>query len=61
MLSIFPIKGNLVFSNGPKILRENPSKCPILISQGLDNFIVTEELLAKALRNLETYVLANNN
>ena len=29
-LSTFPIKGNPVFSNGPKSLPRNPPDCPIL-------------------------------
>ena len=29
-LSTFPIKDNLVFSNGPKNLSKNPPDCPIL-------------------------------
>ena len=28
-LSTFPIKGNPVFDNGPKILPKNPPACPI--------------------------------
>ena len=29
-LSSFPIKGNPVFNNGPKILPRNPPDCPNL-------------------------------
>ena len=31
-LNTFPIKGNSVFSNGPKSLPKNPHDCPILCS-----------------------------
>ena len=30
LLSTFPIKGDLIFSNGPKRLPKNPPDCPIL-------------------------------
>ena len=60
-LSTFPIKGNPVFSNGPKILPRYPHDCPILRNWVFDNFILAEELFAKALRSFETCVLVNNN
>ena len=60
-LSTFPIKGNPVFSNGPKSLPKNPPDCPILCNWVFDNFILAEELFAKALRSFETCVLVNNN
>ena len=54
-LSTFPVKGNPIFSNGPKSLPKNPPDCPILCNCIFDNFILVEELFAKALRNFETY------
>ena len=59
-LSAFLFKGNLVFSNGPKSLPRNPSDCPILYNWVFDNCLLAEELFAKALRSLETCVLAWN-
>ena len=56
-LSTFSIKGNIVFSNGPKSLHRNP---PILCNSVFDNFILADQLFAKALRSLETCVLVNN-
>ena len=47
-LATFPIKGDLVF---------NPPGCPIL--WGFDNFVLTEQLFAKALWNFETCVFVN--
>ena len=38
-LSTFPIKGNPVFSNGPKNLPKNPPDCPILCNWVFDHFI----------------------
>ena len=60
-LSTCFIKGNPVFGNGPKSLPKNSSNCPILCDWGFDNFILAEELFAKALRSFETCVLINNN
>ena len=60
-LSTFPIKGNPVFSNGPKSLPKNPPGCPILCNWVFDNFILAEELFAEALRNFKTCVLVNKN
>ena len=60
-LSTFPIKGNPVFSNGPKSLPKNPPDCPILCNWVFDNFILAEELFAKALRNFQTCVLVHKN
>ena len=57
----FFIKGNPAFSNGPKSLLRNPPNLPILCDSVFDNFILAEELFAKALRSFETYVLANSN
>ena len=55
------IKGNPVFSNGPKNLPKNPPYCPILCNWVFDNLILAEKLLAKALQSLESCVLVNNN
>ena len=43
------------------ILSKNPFDYPILSNWVFDNFILAEELFAKALRGLETCVLVNNN
>ena len=45
-LSTFPIKGNPVYSNGPKNLPKNPPDCPTLCNWVFDNFILAEELFA---------------
>ena len=45
-LSTFPIKGNPVFSNGPKSLHKNPPDCTILFYWVFNNFILAEELFA---------------
>ena len=47
--------------NDPKSLTKNPLDCPILCNWIFYNFILDEELIAKALRSLETCVLVNNN
>ena len=61
-LSTFLIKGNLVFSNGPKNrLPKNPHYCPILCNWVFDNFMLANGLFAKALRSFETCVLVNKN
>ena len=51
----------IVFSSSPKSLLENPPDCPILWNCIFDDFILTDEKFAKALWNLETCVLVNNN
>ena len=56
VLSIFDIKGNLVFSNGPKSLPKTLPCGPIFCNWVSDNFILAEELFAKALQSLETCV-----
>ena len=61
VLGTFPNKGNSLFNNGPKNLPENHSDRPILCNWVFDNFILAEELFAKVLRGLETWVLVNNN
>ena len=60
-LSKFPVKRNPVFSNDPKSLPTNPPDCPNLCNWVFNNFILDEELFAKALRSHETCVLVNNN
>ena len=60
-MSSFFIKGIPGFSNGPKSLPRDPPDCPILYNLTIDNFILAEELFAKALQSLETCVLVNNN
>ena len=57
-LSTFPIKGNPAFSNGSKVYL----KILLILYDGVfNNFILTEELFAKALRSFEICVLVNNN
>ena len=45
-LSTFPIKGNPIFSIGPKGLLKNPPVCPILCNWVFDNFILADEPFA---------------
>ena len=60
VLSIFPIKGNPAFNNGPKNLPKNRPVCPVLCNWVFDNFILVDEPFVKALRSFETFVLVNN-
>ena len=60
-LSTFPIKSNLVFSNGSKNVPKNLPDFPILCNWFFDNFILAEKLFAKAFRSFETCILVNNN
>ena len=60
-LSTFFSKREPVYSNGSKIILENSPDCPILCNWVFDNFILADDPFAKALRSLETCVLANNN
>ena len=60
-MSTFFIKDTPVLSKGPKILPKNPPDCPILNNRVFNNFILADELFAKALRNLKTCVLVNYN
>ena len=55
------IKGNPVFNNGSESLPKNPPNCTILCKWVFDNFILGEELFAKTLQSLKTWVLVNNN
>ena len=61
VLSAFFIKGKPVFSNGPRSLPKNPPGCPVLCNWFFDNFILADELFVKALQNLKTCVLVNDN
>ena len=60
VISIFLIKADPVFSNGPKCLPRNPHDYFILYNWDFDNFILVDKLFAKALRSFETCVLVNN-
>ena len=60
-LITFFINGNLVFSNGPRSLPRNPPDCIILDFWAFHNLISLDDLLAKALRRFETYLLVNYN
>ena len=51
----------LAFHNAPKNLPKNPPDYHVLCNWVFDSFILAEELFAKALRDLETCVLVNNN
>ena len=54
-LSTFITKGTPDSRNGPKSLPKNPSDYPILCNWVFDNFILTEKLFPKALRNFESW------
>ena len=58
---VFFIKGELVFSNRPKILPRNPLDCHILERWAFDNFILDRKPFAKVLWSLKTCVVANYN
>ena len=60
-LSTFFIKENSVFSNVHEGLLKNPPDLLILCNWVFDNFILAEELSAKALLCIETCLLHNNN
>ena len=60
-LSTFFIKGEPVFSNGPKSLPKNPTHCTILCNWVFDNFILVDEGFLKAIWRLENCLLVNNN
>ena len=53
-LITFRIKDNPVLSNDPKSLPKSPPDCQIFCNWVFDNFILAEELFAKALWSLET-------
>ena len=46
-LSTFPIKGNPVFSNGPKSLPKSPPDCLVLCNWVFDNFVLANEPFQK--------------
>ena len=54
------VKVNPVFSNDLKSLPKNPPDCPILCNWVIGNFILAEELFAKALRSFETSLFLTN-
>ena len=60
-LSIFPIKGNQVFSSSPKSLLKNLFDSLISCNWVFDSFILAEELFTKVLQGFKTCVLVNNN
>ena len=60
-LSKFFIKDKTTFSNGPRSQLKSFPDCTILDSEVFDNFILVDELFAKALRSLETCLSVNNN
>ena len=59
-LSTYFIKCKPVFRNGPKCLPKNPPDCRILCNWVFGNFKLANELLANALRSLETCLLVEN-
>ena len=59
-LSTFFIKGKPDFSNGPRSLPKNLLDCPTWDSSVFDNFILADEVFAKALQSLETCLSVNN-
>ena len=58
---VIVIKGNQVFSNGPKRLPKSPPDCPILCNCAFHNLILGEELFEQAIQSFQTCVLVNNN
>ena len=53
-VSTFFINGNPVFNKGPSILPKNTPDCIIFDNSAFENLTSTDELLANALRILET-------
>ena len=60
-LITFFINGNPVFSNGPTNLPRNPTDWIIFDNWVFDNLISADELFAKDLQRLDTYLSVNNN
>ena len=60
-LRTFFIKSKQACNNGPKSLPKNPPDCPFLCHWIFDNFMLADELFAKALKSLKTGVLVDNN
>ena len=58
-VSTFFISEDSVFNNGSRTLPKNPSESIFLHSWVFDDFILADELLAKALQRLETYPSVN--
>ena len=61
VLGTFFIKGKRVFINCPRSLPKNPPDCTTLNSRVFHNFILPDELFAKTLQDLETYLSFNDN
>ena len=59
-LLTFFINGNRVFSNWPRSLLRSPPTCVILENWVFDNFMLVDDLFAKALRRFSTCLLVNN-
>ena len=59
--SKFFITGMPVFTNGSRILPRNASGCFICSHWDFVNFILTDELLTKALQSFETFLSVSNN
>ena len=55
--TLFPIKCNPAFTNGPKILPKNSPEYPVLRNWIFKFFILAYEQFAKTLRSLETLLL----
>ena len=60
-LSLFPIKDNPFFSNGPESWAKNHPDFPILYNRVFDKFILAEELFATTLQSFETCSWVNYN
>ena len=56
----FFIRDRAVFNNNPESIPRSYPDCALSCIWVFDNFILAEELFAKALRSFETYVLVNN-
>ena len=59
-LSAFPMKGNPVFNDSPKILPKGPPDCPNLCSWVFEKFILADKPFANVLRIFKTCVLVKN-
>ena len=60
-LSTFTIKHKPVFNNGCKSTPRIPPDCRLKSNWVFENFILAEELFAKALRSFKICVLVNSN
>ena len=61
ILTAIFIKGKSAFSNGPRSLPRNAHKCIILHSWVVGNFTLADNLFAKLLQSLKTWLSVNNN